>query len=106
MFIFNEDNVCTLAVDLIDRLGLDEDKFVVTCMRYNPETTRVYCDVRKIKGDGETFESLDSYALEVETGHTGGMFAIRDVFNNPWRGDFPIYVATFKPGYELQLVEE
>jgi len=105
MLIFNEDNVCTLETDLLEKLELS-DSFVVAQMYYQPNSDKVYCEVRKLTPCGNKFLTLDGYTVTVETGSDGGLFSIHDVVCEGWRGDFPQHVATFKPGYELQLVKE
>ena len=105
MFTFNEDNVCTLGTDLLEKLDLPEN-FVVSQMFYQPNSDKVYCEVRKLTPCGNKFLTLDGYTVTVETGSEGGLFSIQDVECDGWRGDFPQHIATYLPGYELQLVQE
>jgi len=103
MFTFNESNVCTLESDLLEKLALPEN-FVVAQMYYKPGSNEVYCEVRKLTPCANKFLTLDGYTVTVETGSEGGYFSIQDAVAEGWRGDFSQHIATFNPGYELQLV--
>ena len=102
MFTFNEDNVSTLSTDLLEHLELSDD-FIVTQMYYKPNSNEMFCVIRKIVSG--KFRTCDGYTVLVETGSEGGLFTIQDVVCDGHYSEFPQWVATDKPGYELQLVE-